>query len=131
MDIHTLAIVLLTGHLAAIFFMALVMIRQSYIMRKLHPQPSLVGIRVLLLALSITVTIGNLISVGVDALTIFDLVERSTSTINPIGLVYSGANMSVALISALIIWLLYRMAKKTLVLVDYDKEVALKLKKDK
>jgi len=121
MDIKTLAVVLLTAHLVSIVFIALVLVLQAKLFKK-KVQPSLIGFRRLLFVLALVVFTGNLVPIGVDALTIFSLVERSSSTINPIGVAYSVSNAVVFGTSALLIWFLYRMAATTVLITERDKK---------
>ena len=115
MDIRILAGVLLIAHLVSIVFITFVILRQRELF-KAKIQPDLVRFRHLLFILALIIFAGNLIPIGVDTLTIIDLVQRSSNVINPVGVAYSASNAVVFVTSSLLIWFLYRMAA-TIVLI--------------
>lgn len=124
MDIRVLATVLLIGHLISAVFMAIVLVRQVRLFR-LRAQDGLVWFRRILFVLALGIFFGNFIPIFIDALTIFNIVTRSTNRVNTIGIAYSVSNALVFALSALLIWILYRMAATTILIVEHDKEVAL------
>lgn len=117
MNIRTLAWWLLLGQISSVIFMSLVLIRQVKLL-VINAKDGLGGIRWLLFMLALVVTLGNIVPVVVDTGTVLGVITRSTNNINPVGLFYSVSNTGTALLSALLIWLLYRMAGN--ILIEYD-----------
>ncbi len=124
MDIRVLAIVLLIGHLISAGFMVSVIRRQVGLF-KMPVQKDVAKIRKFLFALAIGVLLGNFIPIIIDLLTIFNTVKRSTNHVNIVGIAYSLSNALVFALSALLIWLMYRMAASIVLITEHDKSVAL------
>ncbi len=124
MDIRILAVLLVTGHLASAFFISRVLILQIPLF-KARRYPELKWFRRILFTLALAIFIGNFIPILIDGLTIVDFVHRSTKHVNSVGVAYSISNALVFSLSALLIWFLYRLAARTLIIVDHDRSVAL------
>ena len=120
MSVKILAGLLLIGELASVAFIGLVLARQLRISR-LRVQDELQAFRRILVFLSATILISNFIPVVVDILTVFAAVPRSASTVNIIGIVYGVSNTVSTLVSSVLIWLMYRMAAKLVIIEDKAK----------
>lgn len=106
-----LATTLLLGRLIALYFIITVIKLQwglfrKYLPLKYHP------LRRTLFKLSITLLTCNLISVIIDALALSMLADKSTGDPAAIGVVYTLANMSTSIVSAILIWKLYRQSAR-------------------
>lgn len=126
MNIKTLAWILLIFRLLSMGFIVLVLRRQMRLF-KLYIQPQLRTFRKVLFLLALIVFIGNLIPIVVDLLTVFSKIHRVVSRTNMAGVVYALSNDLVSLSSSVFIWYMYRVAAKTLLIVEnrhndsYDK----------
>lgn len=127
MDLKLLSGLLLVAQIASLIFIVLVLIRQ-YSLFKTHIQEDLVVVRRTLFWLALVIFAGNIISLTLNVLTVTGMVGRSVEQINLVGVAYSVSNTLTLLFSALLIWLLYRMAQKVLVIVEHAKDVALDAK---
>lgn len=125
MDIKTLAKILLIGHVVSASFMFFVLKKQLALF-KLNIEPELVKFRKVLFGLSLAVFLGNFIPIVIDVLTIVSKVTRSQPS--TIGIYYAFSNCIFSILSAILIWTMYRLASKIAVIVEHDKEVALKKK---
>lgn len=124
MEIKTLAWCLLAGQLGSAIFMGVVIHRQIGLFGLLI-QADIVWFRRVLFVLALVIFLGNMIPLVVDILTVMDLVKRSASHINTVGLYYTASNTLVAFFSSVLIWLLYRLAARTVLIVEQAKEDAL------
>lgn len=129
MDIKTIAAILLLGHIISASFMVLVVKRQLAL-SKLPIDPELLPFRKTLSRLSLAILIGNFIPIAIDILTIVttDSLHRE-ETPSVAGVIYAFSNAVTAVISAYLIWTLYKQAAKTVLIVDQATEVALHKKK--
>lgn len=124
MDIRTLAWFLLLGQIGSALFMLAVIVRQIGLFR-LHIQHDIIWFRRVLFFLALVIFFGNAIPLAIDVVTVLGLITRSTNHVNTIGLYYSASNTLVAFTSSVLIWLLYRLAARTVLITESDKEVAL------
>lgn len=122
MNLRTLAIILLSGQIFSAVFILLVLMRQLALFR-LQVQPGLKWFRVVLFFLALTIFIGNLIPILIDILTIRTPGIRVVHHTNLIGVLYAASNTFVATASALLIWIMYRLAAKTILIVEHDKDI--------
>lgn len=113
MDIKTLAVLLLFGHLVSSAFIILVL-RKQFKLFKVSIDPSIKVFRRVLFFLSMAILFGNVIPIIVDTATIFDAIVRSSHHVNTVGVFYSAANMITAVLSSLLVWTLYLLAARTL-----------------
>lgn len=119
MDIRILATFLLVGHLVSAIFILLVIIKQT----KLFKAPADDGLRWfrwILFVLALAIFFGNFIPIAVDALTIFGNIKRSTNHVNAVGVFYSVSNALVFALSALLIWVMYRLAASTILVIPHN-----------
>lgn len=123
MDIRLLAIILLIGHGISTGF-TLSVIRRQRELFKIKVDPEVQSVRRVLFGMSVTVALGNVIPIIVDALTIGAFVSRSSNHVNTIGLFYSLSNVVTAAVSAILIWTLYRLAARTLIDVENDRIIS-------
>ena len=126
MDIKDLSAILLVGQIISVGFIFSVL-RLQFGLFKTTIQHDLVAIRRVLFHLAMVIFLGNLIPIVINALTITGAIYRPVlhGRLNFPAIIYTSSNTGVAVASALLIWLLYRMASKVLVIVDHDKAVAL------
>lgn len=123
MDIRLLAIILLIGHGISTGF-TLSVIRRQRELFKIKVDPEVQSVRRVLFGMSVTVALGNVIPIVVDALTIGAFVARSSNHVSTIGLFYSLSNVVTAAVSAILIWTLYRLAARTLIDVENDRIIS-------
>jgi ethanolamine transporter EutH len=109
MDIKVYAALLLVLRMVSLFFMGSVIKRQLQLFR-LYIDKEIRMYRRILFVLAIAIFVGNLIPGLIDILTITGELTRSSKTINGVSLVYSGAWAITSLLSAILIWWLYRMS---------------------
>lgn len=123
-DINSISAVLFVLHLIASGFMLSVIRKQLGLFKK-YIDPELRSFRLVLFLLSTSIFIGNFIPLTIDFI---NAVGKSPDEV-PFGRVlYITTNAIVAVISAGLIWSMYRMAAKTAVIVEDDKAEALKKK---
>lgn len=127
MDIRVLAWWLLLGRIVSTGFILLVISRQIGLFRR-RIQPELIWFRRVLFGLALVILIGNMIPLMIDVVTIIGFVERSTNRVNPVGVAYALSNDGVAVFSAILVWIMYRMAARTLLIVEREKDIALEEK---
>lgn len=127
MNIKTLAEILLTGQIFSAVFIFLVLVRQVALFR-LRVQSGLEWFRRILFALALTIFLGNLVPIIIDIATIRQPAIRVVKHTNLIGLLYASSNTFASTMSALLIWIMYRLAAKTMLIVEHEKEVALETK---
>lgn len=121
MDIRTLAWFLLLGQIGSALFMSAVIARQVTLFgRKM--QRDLIWFRRVLFLLALVIFVGNFIPMGIDIVTVLGLVTRSAHHINTVGLYYTGSNTLVAFTSSVLIWMLYRLAAKTILITEVAAE---------
>ena len=128
MNIKVLATILLIGHTVSAGFIFFVLKRQLALFR-LKIDPELVTFRRVLFFLSVAIFLGNFVPIGIDLLTIFSNLPRAKAS--PAGIYYAFSNMLVMMLSAGLIWTMYRLAAKTATLVESDKIKALNKKTKK
>lgn len=124
MDIKTLAWCLLVGQLGSAIFMFAVIHRQIRLFG-MRVQADIIWFRRVLFGLAMVIFLGNTVPLIVDVLTVMDLVTRSAKHINTVGLYYTASNTLVAFFSSVLIWLLYRLAARTVLVIEQDKDIAL------
>jgi hypothetical protein len=123
-DINSISAVLFILHLVASGFMFSVIRKQLGLFKK-YIDPELRGFRLTLFLLSVSIFMGNLVPLTIDLL---NALGDSPDEV-PFGrILYISTNAIVAVISAGLIWSMYRMAAKTAVIVEEDKAEALKKK---
>lgn len=120
MDIKLLASILITGHIISAIFTSIVINRQRNLFR-IKVDPDIQKVRRVLFGMSITVFIGNLIPILVDAGTLVGSITRSSHHVNAVGILYSVSNVVTAVVSAILIWTLYRLAARTLIDVENER----------
>lgn len=124
MDIKTVATILLLGRVVAVIFTILV-IRQQVKLFKQPVYPELRQARYLYFGLAVGALLSNVIPVAIDILTLTSNVTRTSNHVNIVGLLYGFNACLASIFSSIFIWLLYRLAAKTVILVDRDKYEAL------
>jgi hypothetical protein len=112
MDIKTLALIMLGGHLVSVGFMASVIVKQWGLFKRLIEE-SLKGFRRVLFALSILILVGNIIPIFIDTLTLFYSLPRPLS-VSSVSVFYALSNAYLAAAApAIAIWVLYKMAERS------------------
>lgn len=114
MDIKLVASIGFAAEVASSIFILLVIIRQITLF-KYHVQKDLIGYRKVLFAISIICFIGSILTMLIDLFTLLDIVKRTTNYLNPIGALYFLGNTSKSLLLSLLLWILYRMAGRTII----------------
>lgn len=109
------------GQIASAVFMFFVLRRQVRLF-KLYITPELKVFRKILFLLAVVIFLGNLVPIIIDTLTVISHIHRSTNQVNTVGLLYAVSNTLTATMSALLIWIMYRMAAETLIIVEHDKQ---------
>lgn len=117
MDIRVLSWYLLLPQLGAVLFIFAVIIRQVGLL-KLSVQKELVRFRWGLLGLAVSVLFLAGILLMVSVITVLGLVERSAQHINAVGIGISVAYNGAIFLAAVLIWMLYRMAGKVLLITE-------------
>lgn len=107
-SIIELAFILLIAHTVSLVFIFRVLRRQYQLMR-LPIDKHLQGFRKVLFLLSCAIFLGNIVPIIIDTLTLFVDTERP-SELHTISVVYACSNALTAMASALLIWLLYKIA---------------------
>lgn len=108
MDIQHAAIILLVIRLISTGFILSVLFLQIPLFKvKLAPAEQIT--RLILFLLSAVLLFGNVIPVIIDFTTAVGAVERSTSVLNQISLLYSFSNAMTSLGSAVLVWLMYKL----------------------
>lgn len=121
MDIRTLAWFLLLGQIGSALFMSAVIARQVTLFGR-QMQRDLIWFRRVLFALAMVIFLGNAIPMGIDVVTVLGFVTRSANHINTVGLYYTTSNTLVAFTSSVLIWMLYRLAAKTVLITEVAQE---------
>ena len=111
MEIHAYAATLLLFRLSSMVLMGRVVLRQLELF-KMPVDDDIKYFRVLLFVLSISILIGNFIPAIIDILTIADKLERSTSHVNGVSLVYTFATSLSFLLGSYLIYKLYDASQK-------------------
>ena len=120
-DINSISLVLFFLHLIASLFMISVIRKQLGLFKK-YIDPELRGFRMILFSLSVAVLIGNFVPLTIDFI---NAINPAVDEV-PFGRVlYITANAIIAVVSAGLIWSMYRQAAKTAVIVEEDKIKAL------
>lgn len=109
MDIKVYAAILLIVRIASMILMGAVLKRQLQLF-KMPIDKEIKHYRIILFLLALAIFAGNIIPATIDFLTTVDGLTRSAKTINGVGLVYSMAWAVTSLLSAVLIWWLYRMS---------------------
>jgi uncharacterized BrkB/YihY/UPF0761 family membrane protein len=118
MTIEQYAFTLLITHLASMVFIFNVLKRQWRLMKQ--PIPSYVKrYRYTLFILSLVIFAGNIVPIIIDALTLFIEVGRP-DTVKLVSLLYAYSNAITAVVSAYLIWTLYRLAADTKTVTDFE-----------
>lgn len=119
MDIKLIAGIGFVVEVIASIFIFLVLVRQIKLFKH-HVQEDLIWYRRILFIMSITIFVGSLLPMLIDLFTVFSLVRRTTDHVNLIGVVYFIANTLKSLLLSSLIWVLYRMAARTLINADIE-----------
>lgn len=109
MDIKLYASMLLIARVASMVLMALVLRRQIQLF-KLPIDKEIRTYRIILFILAVAIFAGNIIPATIDVLTITDVLTRSARTVNGVSLLYTSAWVLTSLLSAILIFWLYRMS---------------------
>lgn len=112
MDIKTLTLIFLGLRLVSMVFIVDVIKKQVRLLRR-PVDPKLKNMRMVLLGVSLVIFLGNLIPIGIDIATQFVETGRPTP-VRPISVAYGLSSNIPALLSSILIWLLYKMAEKAL-----------------
>lgn len=110
MDIRTLAGILLGFHIVSGIFMGLV-IRKQWGLFAHDIEGKYRSLRKLLFILSLVIFAGNLIPIIVDGGTVIGQVVGRNPHPKAISVAYAVSNACVALISSILIWVLYKLAE--------------------
>ena len=120
LDIKTIALCLLIARLISVTFIVMVLVRQYRLfglpidfslvpgISKLEKR-SVYRLRRVLFTLSLVIFLGNMIPILIDSLTLFVETSRSAH-VHTISIMYAFSNSLTAMFSAIMIWLLYRVA---------------------
>lgn len=120
MEINTLATILLVGRMIAIYFMSSVVRRQLQLM-KMPINDEVRTFRKILLGLAIALLISNIVPAILDILTIVSVNSLGrTPVVGDVGIFYTLFNCSGAIVSSLLVWMLYRLAANTKEVTDFE-----------
>jgi len=108
-DIKLIALTLLICRLASVGFILAVLRKQSVPLRaKDHPE---VGtLRRVLFYLALVILVGQFVPILIDWATLLDQAKRSTPS--ALGVAYAYSNAFTAVISSLLLWLVYRVSER-------------------
>jgi hypothetical protein len=129
MSTAQIASLLLIGRILSMYLMVSV-IRRQWILFKIPIDKDLVKFRKILLLLSSAIVIGNLIPILIDLIAIVYSNSQYIARPNAISVIYAVSNNLTAVLSAFFIWALYKLADRTAIIVEEDKVIALKVKKE-
>ena len=117
LSIKVLAVILIIMHIFSDVYIGIVLKKQWSLLR-LKIDRELRSFRMVLFFLSVAIFAGNIIPIVIDTLTIFYHTNRPAH-VPPISVAYAVSTGLVALVSALLIWFLYRLAANTKEITDY------------
>lgn len=120
-SIKILAMLLLVFRIASDVFIFSVL-RKQWALLKVKIDPELRNFRRVLFYLSLAVFLGNIIPIIIDGLTVVYGNMNRPQHVAPISILYALSNASTALISAFLIWLLYRLASNTHDITEYTEQ---------
>lgn len=112
MDIRQFALLLLIFRFVAVFFTVSVLLTQLKL-RKLRSTKAVKRVKTWLLALTIIILVSQIAPITIDFLTVVSDLKRSTSSVNPVGIVYAFSNSFTAMILSVMIWATYKTAGRT------------------
>lgn len=121
MDIKLYAAILLVARLISMGFIFAVIVKQLALFKlpfereeELSPEyrKKLKYYRATLFVLAITAFVGNLLPAGIDVLTIFADLDRTSRTVKPISLVYTMTWAIISIVTNFLIWRLYYLSKQ-------------------
>lgn len=119
-SIVTLAVILVLFRILSDAFIFSVILKQIALLRM--PVPSyLKSFRLVLFFLSLAIFLGNMIPIVIDLLTIFIETGRPAQ-LRPISVMYAISGATTALLSAFLIWLLYRLADNDHDITEYTEQ---------
>jgi hypothetical protein len=118
LSIKTLAIMLLIGHFGSVFFISFVIKRQLGLFR-IPTVKALRHFRRTLFYLSMGIFLGNMIPITIDALTLFVNTGRPQH-VRGISIAYAMSNAIIELLSAYLVWKLYKLASDTKDITDFE-----------
>ena len=119
MPIRLLAALLLVIQVGTIVFIVSVLKKQMDLFKLAVPK-EIQKFRRRLFALALVIFLGNIIPMAVGLLTVLGVVTRSATHVNWVSGLYSASNTLTLFFSALLIWIMYRLAKQTPELNDQD-----------
>jgi hypothetical protein len=120
MNIQTLSIILLVIEIIAFVYIVRVVTIQYPLLKATNDQ-DVRPLRYVLFFLALALLLGIGISIGVDIATIINGSIRSTTTINPLGLVYSLANSLSDVLSSVLLWLVYKVTGLATIKIEAEK----------
>jgi len=107
MDVHTAAYFLAAIRIVSAIFIGMVLVTQIPLLRAPHDALGRIT-QYILLAIALVIFLGNLIPVAVDLATVLGDIERSSQVLNTIGIGYAFSNAVTSVLSAVLIWLMYK-----------------------
>lgn len=128
-SIQSLALILALLHIGSVFFISFVIRRQLGLF-KIETPEYLKHFRRVLFTLSVIILIGNIIPIVVDLLTLFVETGRPHQ-LRVVSVLYALSNAITALVSAYLIWRLYRLAADTKEMTDFTAKTLKKENDDK
>lgn len=120
-DIKTYAALLLLLRLISMTLLLLV-IKRQWDLFKISVPKNINRFRVVLFTLTIGIFLGNIIPAGVDVLTVVADMSGRPDGVSLISLLYSLDNSLTALLSAYLIWRLYRLAANEKEITDFTEK---------
>lgn len=117
LSIKVLAVFLIISHIISDVFIGIVL-KKQYSLLRIKIERELRSFRLVLFFLSVTIFVGNIIPIVIDGLTIAGHTNRPQH-VPPISVAYAGSTAAVALVSAVLVWFLYRLAANTKEITDY------------
>lgn len=111
MDIQLYATFLLVIRIASMALMGIVIYKQLQLF-KLPIDREIRYYRIVFFVLAVGIFLGNVIPALIDIFTITGEIQRSTNTVNTIGVLYSLDAAGTALLSSIMIYTLYRNSHK-------------------
>lgn len=111
MSIQAAALILLAMRSISTIFLVITLFYQLPLMRAKDTR-LLHYLRIILMAITLTLLVGNVVPIIVDALTVFSHLERSTSELVTLSVAYTFSNATVSVASAMGIWAVYYVISK-------------------
>jgi hypothetical protein len=108
-DIKLIALSLLICRIVSVGFI-LAVLRKQWILLKARNHAEVATLRRVLFYLAVVIFLGQFVPILIDSATLIDQAKRSTPS--ALGVAYAYSNAFTAMISSLLLWLVYRVSER-------------------